>query len=69
MASLVISYPIPSALQWWSNLGKGVEAYSSIMGYLVPGGRGRWTLIFKNYAMHFFKYVCRRNGEYNFMIY
>lgn len=40
MASLGICYPIPSALQWWSDLEKGVKAYSNIMGYLVPGGKG-----------------------------
>ena len=29
MASLGISYPTPSALQWWSDLEKGVKAYSN----------------------------------------
>ena len=55
MASLVISYPIPSALQWWSSLGKGVEAYSSIMGYLVPGGKGPLDTDFQKPCNAFFQ--------------
>ena len=55
MASLVISYPIPSAPQWWSNLGKGVEAYSSIMGYLVPGGKGPLDTDFQKLCNAFFQ--------------
>lgn len=61
MASLVISYPIPSALQWWSDLGKGVEAYSNIMGYLVHGGKGPLDTDFQKACNNFFQ--IRRMSE------
>ena len=55
MASLGISYPIPSALQWWSDLEKGVKAYSNIMGYLVPGGKGPLDTDFQKACDAFFQ--------------
>ena len=55
MGALVISYPIPSDPKWWSDLQKGVEAYSNIMGYLVHGGRGPLDSGFQKACNDFFQ--------------